>query len=61
MMSAASSVGVPAAPLPPRKTALLIIDMQYDFCPPTGSLKVDGATDALQVRCRWWESVHVMY
>ncbi len=33
--------------------------MQYDFCPPTGSLKVDGATDALQVRCRWWDSVHV--
>jgi hypothetical protein len=31
------------------RSALMIIDMQNDFCPPHGSLKVDGATDALPV------------
>eukprot|EP00455_Lapot_gusevi_P003701 TRINITY_DN11491_c0_g1_i2.p1 TRINITY_DN11491_c0_g1~~TRINITY_DN11491_c0_g1_i2.p1 ORF type:complete len:274 (-),score=79.23 TRINITY_DN11491_c0_g1_i2:84-833(-) len=31
------------------KTALLIIDVQSDFCPPEGSLAVDGALEALKI------------
>ena len=45
---AAASAARPVAAV--RRNALLIIDMQYDFCPPNGSLKVDGATDAIPVR-----------
>jgi hypothetical protein len=37
------------APAPVVKTALLIIDMQNDFMPPSGSLAVTDALAALEV------------
>lgn len=35
--------------VPGGKTALLIIDMQNDFCPPNGSLKVEGGLEVIAV------------
>lgn len=31
------------------KTALLVIDVQNDFCPPDGSLKVEGGVDIIPI------------
>ncbi len=39
----------PASAPNKRVSALLVIDMQYDFCPPTGSLAVGDALSALTV------------
>jgi len=45
-----------------RRSALLIIDIQYDFCPPTGSLAVNDGVAVIPVinhlrRSRQWHTI----
>lgn len=36
-----------------EKSLLLIIDPQYDFCNPKGTLYVPGAEKATKELCKW--------